>query len=172
MLEFHDIIEGWLLDSSEERLSPWKARLLRRHLEGCARCQAFAKELVEFSYDVESAPRKERLSAEDASLLHSRVMAAFQRERQAERKPAKKLYLRTYFGVRPQFAKAHGVVALVLGLILMLSQARLNQLQDSSVDNAAPQSAPALDPLPAATASAAATMSPTPALSPEPSPKP
>jgi hypothetical protein len=159
MFEMHDIMEGWLLDSTEEPLSPWKAALLRSHLRDCARCRGFALELVEFSHDVEAVPRKERLKAEEASLLHAQVMAAFHRERQAawEGAKVKKLQLRTYFGVTPGFARAMALVALVLGLALWLSLPGRNEVPSAAMsasvqDHAALQSLlPQAEPSPTST---------------------
>ena len=177
MLGFHDIIEGWLLDSTEKTLAPWKASLMLGHLKGCAQCRAFAAELLQFSSDKAFTPSGDLSGNIDIFLLHSQIMAAFHRERTQglNARPARKLTLRTYFGVTPGFAKAMGLVILGVGLIVMLAGPFQKTGQDSALA-AAPRKiaeASTATPVPAlAPATATPTPSATPTATSTPQPKP
>jgi hypothetical protein len=173
MLEFHSIIERWLLAASEGPLPPWKAALTRAHLRGCASCRGFAMELLHFTGDLGSGPGQD-LPEIDGALLHAQVMAAFNRERSRplNAKPAASLYPRSYYGVTPRFAKAMGLAALGVGLIVMLAQPFQKSGQDSSLSAALKRPTEAVKAAlpvePSATPTASASATPTPSPTPQP----
>jgi hypothetical protein len=86
MFEFiHEIMEAWILRSTDGELSPLRRALLNGHLKRCGRCRSFMLDLVEFSHSMDDLKGLPRLSSSDMSELHARVMAAFEAERLQEK---------------------------------------------------------------------------------------
>lgn len=86
MFEFiHEIMEAWILRSTDGELSPLRRALLNGHLKRCGRCRSFMLDLVEFSHSMDDLKGLPRLSSSDANELHARVMAAFEAERLEEK---------------------------------------------------------------------------------------
>jgi hypothetical protein len=122
MLEFiHDITESWILQATAAPLGGVKTRLLRGHLEHCARCRGFALDLVEFSHGLEAPKGAARLAAAERDQLHAQVMAAFHRERLDERMALRPFERAAGPLVRPGFFPALGLTALVLAAVYVLS---------------------------------------------------
>jgi hypothetical protein len=173
MLEFHSIIESWLLAASEKPLAPWKAALTRAHLKGCVQCRGFAMDLLRFTSDPGSAPGHD-FPEIDGALLHAQVMAAFNREHSnpLKSKPLTRLYSRSAYGVTPRFAKAMALAIFGVGLIVMLAQPFQKSVQESSMSaspkHPAETATAALPVEPSATATASATPTPTPSPTPQP----
>lgn len=121
MFEFiHDIIESWILAAASGGLGSFRRGLMQAHLKSCMRCRGFALDLVEFSHALEPEKKSSRLPLSDKEEIHTRIMAAFQREIRDERLAAP---FQRAAGplIRPSFIKAMAVLTIILGAAIVLS---------------------------------------------------